>query len=219
MTGFIRDLRSIIALIAPLSRTHMWMMAMRTPNVGTGPVRKSTSSPPSVMLLAWEIYGDSHIWPTRTEEVKWVNPLSGSSGFDMIIVDVLFILLLRAGAFLIPYFVMLVVTGIPLFFLESAFGQFCSQGPINIWRAVPILQGRCESNQVLGQGEQDQLVQQLNLVRHWFHLLWPLFVCFEGRKESLAAVIILVQLDPYLGLFFNPSYPLQVSVLGWWWWP
>ncbi|XP_018542266.1 sodium- and chloride-dependent neutral and basic amino acid transporter B(0+) [Lates calcarifer] len=45
------------------------------------------------------------------------------------------------GAFLIPYFVMLVVTGIPLFFLESAFGQFCSQGPINIWRAVPLLQG------------------------------------------------------------------------------
>ncbi|XP_029683122.1 sodium- and chloride-dependent neutral and basic amino acid transporter B(0+) isoform X1 [Takifugu rubripes] len=45
------------------------------------------------------------------------------------------------GAFLIPYFVMLVVTGIPLFFLESAFGQFCSQGPINIWRAVPIMQG------------------------------------------------------------------------------
>ncbi|XP_067362153.1 sodium- and chloride-dependent neutral and basic amino acid transporter B(0+) [Channa argus] len=45
------------------------------------------------------------------------------------------------GAFLIPYFVMLVVTGIPLFFLESAFGQFCSQGPINVWSAVPILQG------------------------------------------------------------------------------
>ncbi|XP_041639220.1 sodium- and chloride-dependent neutral and basic amino acid transporter B(0+) [Cheilinus undulatus] len=45
------------------------------------------------------------------------------------------------GAFLIPYFLMLVVTGIPLFFMESAFGQFCSQGPINIWRAVPILQG------------------------------------------------------------------------------
>ncbi|XP_045931282.1 sodium- and chloride-dependent neutral and basic amino acid transporter B(0+) [Micropterus dolomieu] len=45
------------------------------------------------------------------------------------------------GAFLIPYFLMLVLCGIPLFFLESAFGQFCSQGPINIWRAVPILQG------------------------------------------------------------------------------
>ncbi|KAM7401916.1 hypothetical protein PAMP_017193 [Pampus punctatissimus] len=45
------------------------------------------------------------------------------------------------GAFLIPYFVMLVLAGIPLFFLESAFGQFCSQGAINIWRAVPILRG------------------------------------------------------------------------------
>uniref|UniRef100_A0A3B3DX89 Transporter n=1 Tax=Oryzias melastigma TaxID=30732 RepID=A0A3B3DX89_ORYME len=45
------------------------------------------------------------------------------------------------GAFLIPYFTMLVVAGIPLFFLESAFGQFCSQGPINAWKAVPILQG------------------------------------------------------------------------------
>ncbi|XP_055364723.1 sodium- and chloride-dependent neutral and basic amino acid transporter B(0+) isoform X2 [Betta splendens] len=36
---------------------------------------------------------------------------------------------------------MLVLTGIPLFFLESAFGQFCSQGPVNVWRAVPLLQG------------------------------------------------------------------------------
>ncbi|XP_077429437.1 sodium- and chloride-dependent neutral and basic amino acid transporter B(0+) [Vanacampus margaritifer] len=45
------------------------------------------------------------------------------------------------GAFLIPYFVMLVLAGIPLYFLESALGQFCSQGPIQVWRAVPILQG------------------------------------------------------------------------------
>ncbi|XP_056157767.1 sodium- and chloride-dependent neutral and basic amino acid transporter B(0+) [Lampris incognitus] len=45
------------------------------------------------------------------------------------------------GAFLIPYFIMLMLAGIPLFFLESAFGQFCSQGPINVWKAVPILQG------------------------------------------------------------------------------
>ncbi|XP_041638581.1 sodium- and chloride-dependent neutral and basic amino acid transporter B(0+)-like [Cheilinus undulatus] len=45
------------------------------------------------------------------------------------------------GAFLIPYFIMMVLCGIPLFFLESAIGQFCSQSPINVWRAVPILQG------------------------------------------------------------------------------
>ena len=31
----------------------------------------------------------------------------------------------------------------PLFFLESAIGQFSSQSPINVWSAVPILQGVC----------------------------------------------------------------------------
>ncbi|XP_068171913.1 sodium- and chloride-dependent neutral and basic amino acid transporter B(0+)-like [Antennarius striatus] len=45
------------------------------------------------------------------------------------------------GAFLIPYFLMLVLSGIPLFFLEAAIGQFCSQGLIKVWSAVPILQG------------------------------------------------------------------------------
>ncbi|KAM9362239.1 sodium- and chloride-dependent neutral and basic amino acid transporter B(0+)-like [Symphorus nematophorus] len=45
------------------------------------------------------------------------------------------------GAFLIPYFLMLALCGIPLYFLENAIGQFCSQGPVNMWRAVPILQG------------------------------------------------------------------------------
>uniref|UniRef100_A0A672IEM5 Transporter n=1 Tax=Salarias fasciatus TaxID=181472 RepID=A0A672IEM5_SALFA len=45
------------------------------------------------------------------------------------------------GAFLIPYFLMLFFCGIPLHFLESVIGQFCSQGPVNVWRAVPLLQG------------------------------------------------------------------------------
>ncbi|XP_029683126.1 sodium- and chloride-dependent neutral and basic amino acid transporter B(0+)-like [Takifugu rubripes] len=45
------------------------------------------------------------------------------------------------GVFLIPYFLMLVFCGIPLFALETAVGQFCSQGSINVWRAVPIMQG------------------------------------------------------------------------------
>ncbi|XP_047440137.1 sodium- and chloride-dependent neutral and basic amino acid transporter B(0+)-like [Mugil cephalus] len=45
------------------------------------------------------------------------------------------------AAFLIPYFLTLFLCGIPLYFMESAVGQFCSQGPLNMWRAVPILQG------------------------------------------------------------------------------
>ncbi|XP_072126481.1 sodium- and chloride-dependent neutral and basic amino acid transporter B(0+)-like isoform X3 [Mobula birostris] len=45
------------------------------------------------------------------------------------------------GAFLIPYTLMLALTGMPVFFLESAFGQFASCGCIAVWKAVPILQG------------------------------------------------------------------------------
>ncbi|KAM4696123.1 uncharacterized protein WCC33_014859 [Rhinophrynus dorsalis] len=45
------------------------------------------------------------------------------------------------GAFLIPYTVMLAFAGLPLFFLESALGQFASLGPVAVWRAVPLFQG------------------------------------------------------------------------------
>uniref|UniRef100_A0A8C9QVB0 Transporter n=1 Tax=Scleropages formosus TaxID=113540 RepID=A0A8C9QVB0_SCLFO len=45
------------------------------------------------------------------------------------------------GAFLIPYLLMLAVAGLPMFFMECSLGQFCSQGPINVWMAVPIMQG------------------------------------------------------------------------------
>ncbi|XP_048400802.1 sodium- and chloride-dependent neutral and basic amino acid transporter B(0+)-like [Stegostoma tigrinum] len=44
------------------------------------------------------------------------------------------------GAFLIPYTIMLVLVGIPLFFLECSFGQFASLRIIRVWKAVPMLQ-------------------------------------------------------------------------------
>lgn len=46
------------------------------------------------------------------------------------------------GAFLIPYFISLVLLGIPLFFLELAIGQSVRQGPIGVWKAIhPYLGG------------------------------------------------------------------------------
>lgn len=47
-----------------------------------------------------------------------------------------------AGAFLIPYAIMLFIAGIPLFFFELSFGQFASQGPITVWAANPMFMGK-----------------------------------------------------------------------------
>lgn len=47
------------------------------------------------------------------------------------------------GAFLIPYLMMLALAGLPIFFLEVSLGQFASQGPVSVWKAIPALQGEC----------------------------------------------------------------------------
>ena len=44
--------------------------------------------------------------------------------------------------FLIPYVIMLFLAGMPLFFLESAFGQYANEGPVTIWKAVPFFTGK-----------------------------------------------------------------------------
>ncbi|XP_070554248.1 sodium- and chloride-dependent glycine transporter 2-like [Ptychodera flava] len=45
------------------------------------------------------------------------------------------------GVFLIPYTIMLFLVGIPLFFMDTAFGQFASQGAITIWKICPLFKG------------------------------------------------------------------------------
>ncbi|CAC5382400.1 Sodium- and chloride-dependent neutral and basic amino acid transporter B(0+),Sodium-dependent proline transporter,Sodium- and chloride-dependent glycine transporter 1,Sodium-dependent dopamine transporter,Sodium-and chloride-dependent glycine transporter 2,Sodium-dependent neutral amino acid transporter B(0)AT2,Sodium- and chloride-dependent transporter XTRP3B [Mytilus coruscus] len=45
------------------------------------------------------------------------------------------------GAFFIPYIIMLVTCGIPLVYMELAFGQYASLGPVTVWRAVPLFKG------------------------------------------------------------------------------
>merc|ERR1719153_119868 len=45
------------------------------------------------------------------------------------------------GAFLIPYIVVLMLVGRPLYFLELALGQFSSAGSVQVWDMVPALGG------------------------------------------------------------------------------
>ncbi|CAD5111493.1 DgyrCDS801 [Dimorphilus gyrociliatus] len=45
------------------------------------------------------------------------------------------------GAFFIPYLIMMVFVGMPLFFLELGLGQFTSSGPTTCWKYCPIFGG------------------------------------------------------------------------------
>lgn len=47
------------------------------------------------------------------------------------------------GAFLIPYLIFLFTCGVPVFFLETALGQYTSEGGITCWRKMsPLFEGK-----------------------------------------------------------------------------
>lgn len=46
------------------------------------------------------------------------------------------------AVFFIPYCIMLVFVGIPIFFMELSLGQFTSEGPLTCWQMAPIFKGR-----------------------------------------------------------------------------
>jgi SNF family Na+-dependent transporter len=46
------------------------------------------------------------------------------------------------GAFLIPYIIVLLTIGKPIYFLELAVGQFSSYGQVKCWRLAPFFKGK-----------------------------------------------------------------------------
>ena len=45
------------------------------------------------------------------------------------------------GAFIIPYLIILMFIGKPLYFMELALGQFSSYGTVKIWNCVQLMKG------------------------------------------------------------------------------
>lgn len=47
------------------------------------------------------------------------------------------------GAFLIPYLIVLILVGKPVYYLEMLLGQFSSRGSVKVYDFAPILRGEC----------------------------------------------------------------------------
>lgn len=47
----------------------------------------------------------------------------------------------NGGAFLLPFTIMVLFIGMPLYYLEIVIAQFTSRGPIGIWELSPLFKG------------------------------------------------------------------------------
>ncbi|KAL4227906.1 hypothetical protein ACF0H5_013346 [Mactra antiquata] len=80
------------------------------------------------------------------------------------------------GAFFIPYVIMLVFVGMPIFFLELSLGQFSSSGPLTCWRYAPLFQG-------VGVG----MVAVSAMVAIYYNMIigWSLYYLFASFTSEL----------------------------------
>ncbi|KAM9728984.1 sodium- and chloride-dependent GABA transporter 2-like [Menidia menidia] len=81
------------------------------------------------------------------------------------------------GVFFIPYILFLFTCGIPLFFLETALGQYTSQGGITCWRGIcPLFQGM---------GYASHLIIAFSATSYVMILTWAFFYLFSSFGSDL----------------------------------
>jgi len=81
------------------------------------------------------------------------------------------------ASFLIPYFLMLFLNGVPLFFLELAIGQWFSSGVIGVWKSVcPLMKGV---------GYAICVMSYLVCIYYIIILSWTFFFLFESFRSEV----------------------------------
>uniref|UniRef100_A0A4W6D9P5 Transporter n=1 Tax=Lates calcarifer TaxID=8187 RepID=A0A4W6D9P5_LATCA len=99
------------------------------------------------------------------------------------------------GAFFIPYILFLVTCGIPLFILETALGQYTSQGGIMCWRKVcPLFEGM---------GYASQIIIFYGCISYIVILAWAFLYFFSSFSGEFPWYIVssnqFINIDKYIG--------------------
>ncbi|KAJ6659966.1 hypothetical protein lerEdw1_018163 [Lerista edwardsae] len=106
------------------------------------------------------------------------------------------------GAFFIPYLIFLFTCGIPVFLLETALGQYTSQGGITAWRKIcPLFEGKSPvvrflyisaakqtvlfSHEKTGVGYASQVTESYLNIYYIVILAWALFYLFNSFTAVL----------------------------------
>ncbi|XP_068442323.1 sodium- and chloride-dependent betaine transporter-like [Clinocottus analis] len=124
------------------------------PPAGAQPRGKWANKTEFVLSMAGEIIGLGNVW--RFPYLCYKN---------------------GGGVFFIPYFVFLFFCGIPVFFLETALGQYTSEGGVTAWRKIcPMFEGLGIASQVI--------VAYLNIY-YIVVLAWAIFYLYNSFSSPL----------------------------------
>ncbi|XP_060075941.1 sodium- and chloride-dependent glycine transporter 1-like [Ylistrum balloti] len=102
------------------------------------------------------------------------------------------------GAFLIPYLIILLLMGTPLYFLEASLGQFTGKSFKEVWSYCPIIQGMALCYQILLIPSTCYFVMLLTWTVYYFYTSfhsplpwstcgneWNTQYCFSGLEDNM----------------------------------